>query len=79
MICAFDGGRAANDRFGGESDEFPGTDMARKYLRMGDTREIRSARYPGSRKYDDGDEREPRRSSSRSTGSASTRTRPISG
>ncbi len=43
-----------------ENDEFPGMDMARKYLQMGYTRAMRYARYPGGRKYDDdGSEREP--------------------
>jgi len=41
-------------------DEFVGMDMARKYLRMGWTRALRYAKYPGGRKYDDdGIEREP--------------------
>jgi hypothetical protein len=41
-------------------DEFPGMDMARKYLQMGWTRSLRYAKYPGGRKYDDdGNEREP--------------------
>jgi len=40
--------------------EFVGMDMARKYLRMGWTRALRYAKYPGGRKYDDGGEqREP--------------------
>jgi hypothetical protein len=43
-----------------EADEFPGMDMARKYLQMGWTRSLRYAKYPGGRKYDDdGTEREP--------------------
>ena len=43
------------------ADEFPGMDMARKYLQMGWTRSLRYAKYPGGRKYDDdGTEREPR-------------------
>jgi hypothetical protein len=33
------------------NDEFVGADMARKYLRMGYTRAMRYARYPGGRKY----------------------------
>jgi len=42
-------------------DEFPGMDLARKYLRMGWTRSLRYAKYPGGQKYDDdGTEREPR-------------------
>ncbi|MDS0473582.1 DUF4385 domain-containing protein [Natrinema sp. 1APR25-10V2] len=44
-----------------DDDEFPGMDMARKYLQMGYTRAMRYAKYPGGRKYDDGDEREPQR------------------
>ncbi|WP_226040322.1 DUF4385 domain-containing protein [Natrinema sp. DC36] len=44
------------------NDEFPGMDMARKYLQMGYTRAMRYATYPGGRKYDDdGTEREPRK------------------
>jgi hypothetical protein len=44
--------------------EFPGMDMARKYLQMGWTRAMRYAKYPGGRKYrenEDGErvEREP--------------------
>ena len=46
--------------------EFPGMDMARKYLRMGWTRAMRYAKYPGGRKYretEDGErvERDPQR------------------
>jgi hypothetical protein len=42
------------------ADEFPGMDMARKYLQMGWTRSLRYAKYPGGRKRDeDGTEREP--------------------
>jgi hypothetical protein len=42
------------------NDEFPGMDMARKYLQMGWTRSLRYAKYPGGRKHDDdGTEREP--------------------
>jgi hypothetical protein len=40
-------------------DEFPGMDMARKYLQMGYTRAMRYAKYPGGQKYEDGEEREP--------------------
>ncbi|WP_188872581.1 DUF4385 family protein [Halarchaeum rubridurum] len=36
-----------------------GMDMARKYLQMGYTRAMRYARYPGGRKYVDGEERDP--------------------
>ena len=42
-----------------EADDFVGMDMARKYLQMGYTRAMRYARYPGGKKYEDGDEREP--------------------
>lgn len=34
-------------------------DVARKYLQMGYTRSMRYAKYPGGRKYEDGEEREP--------------------
>ncbi|NUB90526.1 DUF4385 domain-containing protein [Haloterrigena sp. SYSU A121-1] len=45
-----------------ENDDFPGMDMARKYLQMGYTRAMRYAKYPGGRKYEgSGDEREPQR------------------
>ncbi|WP_255169115.1 DUF4385 family protein [Natrononativus amylolyticus] len=44
-----------------ENDEFPGMDMARKYLQMGYTRAMRYAKYPGGRKYEEGSEREPQR------------------
>ncbi len=39
--------------------EFPGMDLARKYLQMGWTRAMRYAKYPGGQKYDDGEKREP--------------------
>jgi hypothetical protein len=43
-----------------DAGDFPGMDMARKYLQMGWTRSLRYAKYPGGRKYDDdGTEREP--------------------
>ena len=42
-----------------ETGDFPGMDMARKYLQMGYTRAMRYAKYPGGRKYEDGEEREP--------------------
>src|SRR6056297_1554053 len=42
-----------------EREEFPGMDMARKYLQMGYTRAMRYARYPGGQKYRDGKERDP--------------------
>jgi hypothetical protein len=39
--------------------DFPGADMARKYLQMGFTRAMRYAKYPGGKKYDEhGNERE---------------------
>ncbi|SFB72256.1 protein of unknown function [Halobiforma haloterrestris] len=46
------------------ADEFPGMDLARKYLQMGWTRSLRYAKYPGGQKYEvdeDGNrvEREP--------------------
>ncbi|ELY90200.1 hypothetical protein C483_11848 [Natrialba hulunbeirensis JCM 10989] len=42
------------------TDEFPGMDMARKYLQMGYTRAMRYAKYSGGQKYDeDGTERDP--------------------
>jgi hypothetical protein len=43
-----------------EADDFVGMDMVRKYLRMGFTRAMRYAKYPGGTKYhDDGTERTP--------------------
>jgi hypothetical protein len=40
--------------------DFPGADMARKYLYMGFTRPMRYAKYPGGKKYnDDGSEKVP--------------------
>ena len=42
-----------------DEDDFVGADMARKYLRMGYTRAMRYAKYPGGKKYEDGEEREP--------------------
>ncbi|KYH27859.1 hypothetical protein HAPAU_05340 [Halalkalicoccus paucihalophilus] len=39
--------------------EFPGMDIARKYLQMGYTRAMRYAKYPGGTKYVDGEERDP--------------------
>lgn len=56
------GAAAIYDRFEAYRDagEFPGMDLARKYLQMGWTRALRYAKYPGGRKYDDdGTEREP--------------------
>ena len=34
-----------------DNDDFPGADIARKYLRMGYTRAMRYAKYPGGKKY----------------------------
>jgi hypothetical protein len=42
-----------------DEDDFVGADMARKYLRMGYTRAMRYAKYPGGKKYEDGEKREP--------------------
>jgi hypothetical protein len=63
---AEDGAEAIYERFETyrDRDEFPGMDMARKYLQMGWTRAMRYAKYPGGKKYerdDDGNrvEREP--------------------
>lgn len=42
-----------------EAGDFPGADMARKFLQMGFTRAMRYAKYPGGKKYkDDGTERD---------------------
>jgi hypothetical protein len=41
------------------NSDFVGMDMARKYLQMGYTRAMRYARYPGGKKYEDGEERDP--------------------
>jgi hypothetical protein len=38
--------------------EFPGADMSRKFIQMGWTRALRYAKYPGGKKYVDGDERD---------------------
>lgn len=58
---ADEGGRAIYERFRQyERDgDFVGMDMARKYLQMGYTRAMRYAKYPGGRKYVDGEERDP--------------------
>jgi hypothetical protein len=40
-----------------DADEFPGMDLARKYLQMGWTRAMRYAKYPGGQKYEDGEKR----------------------
>jgi hypothetical protein len=60
------GADAIHDRYREyrDADDFVGMDMARKYLRMGWTRAMRYAKYPGGRKYetdDDGNrvERDP--------------------
>ena len=42
-----------------DREEFVGMDLARKYLQMGWTRALRYAKYPGGKKYEDGEEREP--------------------
>ncbi|WP_160134374.1 DUF4385 domain-containing protein [Halococcus salsus] len=42
-----------------DEGDFPGMDMARKYLQMGYTRAMRYARCPGGQKYVDGEERDP--------------------
>jgi len=58
---AEEGAAAVFDRYRQyrDADDFVGMDMARKYLQMGWTRALRYAKYPGGRKYDDGEEREP--------------------
>lgn len=38
------------------AEDFPGMDVARKYLQMGYTRARRYAKYPGGRKYDEAGE-----------------------
>jgi len=42
-----------------EQNDFVGADMARKYLRMGYTRAMRYAKYPGGKKYEDERKRQP--------------------
>jgi hypothetical protein len=42
-----------------DEGDFPGMDMARKYLQMGYTRAMRYARYPGGQKYENEEERDP--------------------
>lgn len=42
-----------------DREEFVSADMARKYLQMGYTRAMRYARYPGGRKDENGEERDP--------------------
>ncbi|RJS97067.1 DUF4385 family protein [Halococcus sp. IIIV-5B] len=58
---ADEGGEAIYAKYREYRDEgdFPGMDMARKYLQMGYTRAMRYARYPGGQKYVDGEERDP--------------------
>lgn len=56
------GGDAIYDMFLDYLDDgdFPGADMARKFLQMGFTRAMRYAKYPGGKKYDQhGDVRDP--------------------
>ncbi|WP_276258532.1 DUF4385 family protein [Haloglomus litoreum] len=57
---AEEGAAAIRERFEQyrEDDEFPGMDMARKYLQMGWTRAMRYAKYPGGQKYETTDEGE---------------------
>lgn len=60
--AAIESSRAIRKRYEQYRDDqdFVGMDMARKYLRMGFTRAMRYAKYPGGRKYDaDGEVREP--------------------
>jgi len=61
--AADESGEAIHERYREyrAAEEFPGMDMARKYLQMGYTRAMRYARYPGGQKYVDGEEREPER------------------
>jgi hypothetical protein len=62
LAAARQGAAAIYDRFleYRADDDFVGMDMARKYLRMGYTRAMRYAKYPGGRKYDDdGTQRTP--------------------
>ena len=61
--AADESGTAIHERYLAyrEAGDFPGMDMARKYLQMGYTRAMRYARYPGGQKYKDGEEREPER------------------
>ena len=59
--AADESGEAIHERYREyrAAEEFPGMDMARKYLQMGYTRAMRYARYPGGQKYVDGSERDP--------------------
>jgi len=66
--AAEEGAAAIHEKYRGYRDrgEFPGMDMARKYLQMGWTRAMRYAKYPGGRKYEENEdgqrvEREPQR------------------
>ncbi|MDS0261628.1 DUF4385 domain-containing protein [Haloarcula sp. S1CR25-12] len=63
LTPAAEAAQTIHDRYRSYRDdgEFVGMDMARKYLQMGWTRAMRYAKYPGGRKYDDGEEREPER------------------
>ena len=53
--AADESGEAIHERYREyrAAEEFPGMDMARKYLQMGYTRAMRYARYPGGQKYVD--------------------------
>jgi len=64
--AAEEGAAAIHEKYREYRDrgEFPGMDMARKYLQMGWTRAMRYAKYPGGRKYEENEdgervEREP--------------------
>ncbi len=62
LDAAEEAAEAVRDRYEAYRDreEFVGMDLARKYLRMGWTRALRYAKYPGGKKYgDDGEERDP--------------------
>ncbi|MFB6270761.1 MAG: DUF4385 family protein [Halobacterium sp.] len=61
LDAAEDAAEAIFERFREYRDQrdFVGMDMARKYLQMGWTRALRYAKYPGGRKYEDGERREP--------------------
>ncbi|MFB6205079.1 MAG: DUF4385 domain-containing protein [Haloglomus sp.] len=53
--AAEDGAAAIREKFEEyrANGEFPGMDMARKYLQMGWTRAMRYAKYPGGQKYEE--------------------------
>lgn len=61
LVAAEEAADAIRDRYREYRDagDFVGMDLARKYLQMGWTRAMRYAKYPGGRKYEDGDERKP--------------------